>query len=306
MSRPSIPGFSVGRLLGRGAFASVWLAVDKKTGERFACKAIPKESLEKNTQFKNIKQEIDVLKKLQNSYIITMHNFIETETEYCVLMEICEGGTLEEAIIKKKKFTEPMAKEVFYQILTALAYCHDNNIAHRDLKPSNILIRSFPNVCVSDFGVSGTLSGNGLMSTICGTILYSAPECFTGTYNGPLADSWSSGVVLYTMLTGDVPFKARNTKDLLELMEKGVKPIHGVSKDCNNLLQRLITPDLSIRITARQALHHPWLIGSVGPETTRLRSEPRKNAAASLSSLRRPGIVDRKPKRHLAMSFELS
>lgn len=259
-SRPHIPGFTTGKLIGRGAFASVFLVVNQKNGARYACKSFDKTSIADPTRAtKMLKQEINALKTLSHPNIIKFHSIAETDSYFCVLMELCQGGSLDREIAKQSKFDESTSKIIFTQILNALQYCHSRDIAHRDLKPSNILIKKFPTIKLSDFGLSGIMGSENLMSTQCGTILFSALECFQGhNYNGVAADIWSSGVLLYTMLTGKIPWKGTSQIELFNEMKKGPSPIAGVSAECNNLIKLALAENPSSRPSAAELLKHPW------------------------------------------------
>jgi 5'-AMP-activated protein kinase catalytic alpha subunit len=311
--KPQVPGYSIGKSLGRGAFANVWLAVEKKSGHRLACKCIPKSGYLNADGYKNIKNEIEALKSLAHPNIIKLVSLYETSESFCVFMELCEEGTLEELIVKKKSLPENLAQKIFKQIISALEYCHLKGFAHRDLKPSNILIHSLPEIRVSDFGVSGTISGSGLMSTICGTIYYSAPECMDGQYNGPAADMWSCGIVLYSMLKGNIPWRSRMQGDLIAEMEKGVPEIPGVSYEVNQLIKRLSNIDPMLRPSASEVLRDPWF--SINPSNTKVITPPPSRGIKTTAALLRQlteGSKEREkhkphnePKRRLSMSFEL-
>lgn len=310
--KPHVPGYSIGKSLGRGAFANVWLAVEKKTGNRLACKCILKSGYLNADGYKNIKNEIEALKTLTHPNIIKLVSLYETNESFCVFMELCEEGTLEELIVKKKTLPENLAQNIFRQIISALEYCHAKGFAHRDLKPSNILIHSLPDIRVSDFGVSGTISGSGLMSTICGTIYYSAPECMDGQYNGPAADMWSCGIVLYSMLKGNIPWKSKMQGDLIAEMENGVPNIAGVSEEVNNLIKKLTNLDPMSRPTASDVLHDPWF--SINPANNRATSATQGRGLKSTAAILRQLQKDNKEKeikhhgeqkRKLVMSFEL-
>ena len=308
--KPQIPGFSIGKSLGRGAFANVWLAVEKKTGQRLACKCIPKSGYVNSDCYKNIKQEIEALKSLTHPNIIKLVSLYETSESFCVFMELCEEGTLEELIVRKKTLPETLVQIIFKQIISALDYCHSKGFAHRDLKPSNILIHNLPNIRVSDFGVSGTISGTGLMSTICGTIYYAAPETNGGAYNGPAADMWSCGIVLYVMLKGVIPWKSKMQGDLTVEMEKGVPHIDGASEEVNDLIQQLTNLDPSLRPSAADVLKHRWfqLSSNKLAQTSSHLSKPAKSSAQILKQIVENAKEHRphhEPKRKLSMSFEL-
>ena len=279
-SRPHLSGYTTGKFLGRGAFADVYIVVSQKNGTRLACKSFDRSGIaDPTTATKMLKQEVSALTTLSHQNIIKLHSVVETETHFCVIMELCEGGGLDAEITRQKKFDEQTAKTVFKQILDALAFCHSRDIAHRDLKPSNILITKFPNIKLSDFGLSGIMGNENLMSTQCGTFLFAAPECFAGhNYNGVAADIWSSGVLLFTMLTGKIPWRGSSQLQLINDMKKGPSPIPGVSAECNNLIKLALDITPSNRPSASELLKHPWFSATKIPVSMK---EPTNKVSSS-------------------------
>lgn len=288
--RPHIPGYTTGKLLGRGAFANVYMVVSQSNGARFACKSFNRSTItDPLKETKMLKQEINALKTLSHPNIIKLNSIVETESYFCVLMELCEGGSLDTEIAKRQKFDESTAKIVFKQILEALQLCHSRDIAHRDLKPSNILITRFPTIKLSDFGLSGIMGSSNLMSTQCGTIVFSAPECFTGhNYNGVAADIWSSGVLLYTMLTGKIPWRSTSQIQLLTDMKNGPPPIADVSNECNQMIKLILNEIALNRPSASQLLTHPWITGKSIPNSLPVRNQTPVTTQQSTSSQNRP------------------
>jgi BR serine/threonine kinase len=258
-SRPNIPGHAIGKLLGRGACAEVYLVVSHQTGARLACKCIKKSSVATTQGNNRLISEIIALKSLSHANIVGLHSVMENDSYYFVLMDYCEGGTLEHQISVKKSLSESLCRDLFIQIMSGISYCHSRHIAHRDLKPSNILITTFPNVKISDFGLAGLTNGAGLMSTLCGTVAFLAPEVFSGPYDGFAADVWSAGIVLYSMLTGRIPWRCRNQQELLREAKAGPGDIPLASPQCNDLLKKMINPEAGKRPTASSVLEHPWM-----------------------------------------------
>ena len=263
--RPKIEGYSIGKLLGRGSFADVYLVVDQKTGTRLACKCIDKTSVADARGHQRLNREINALKALSHPHIVNLHSIVEGKRYYGVLMEFCEGGSLSEYIATEKRLDEKIAQNVFKQIMEALSFCHDKGVAHRDLKPSNIMINTFPNVKIADFGLANLMGDEGMMSTVCGTIAFLAPEVFLGNYNGCAADVWSAGVLLYTMLVGKLPWKGTSQVQIQQEMAKGPPNIDNVSEACNDLIKAMMTVDPKKRITAPEVLRHYWYRPAVMP-----------------------------------------
>jgi serine/threonine protein kinase len=303
-SRPRIPGYTVGKLLGRGASADVYLVVDEKTGARLACKCILKTSVQDASGNKMLIREILALKALSHPHIVSLNTVVENDQFYCVLMELCEGGTLEQQIAIKTNLDEATARNIFQQIISALEFCHSKNVAHRDLKPSNILLTTFPNVKVTDFGLAILAGNQELMSTVCGTIAFLAPEVLQGPYDGLAADIWSSGVLLYTMLAGRIPWRASNQAQLMAEIRHGPQDIPSVSPHCNDLIRRMLSLSPGGRPSAVQVLKHQWLNGAPSPylicPAARGQTAPRPQIASKIET------VSAAPRRHRAPKLHLS
>jgi serine/threonine protein kinase len=155
------------------------------------------------------------------------------------------------------------AKPFVRQILEALAYVHGLGICHRDLKPENILLDVFGDVKINDFGLSRFVRPDGLVDTPCGSPCYVSPECISGRpYDGRKSDLWSVGVIMYALLTGQLPWTKRNQQQLFEQIRKADFVIPAFLSDpCRNLILGLMTVDCERRITIEAALRHPWFEG---------------------------------------------
>jgi serine/threonine protein kinase len=176
-------------------------------------------------------------------------------------MDFCPGGDIFQYIVKNDKIAEPLAAYLFQQIASAINYCHQLGIAHRDLKPENVLIETFPQIKVSDFGLCGFIAPHEMMQTFCGSPCYCAPECLSRvSYDGRLADIWSIGIILFAMVTGSHPWTITNTSLMLRQILKGnyTVPAH-VSPKCRELLQGMIKVDVPQRLTMAQVMAHPWM-----------------------------------------------
>ena len=174
--------------IGEGAFAKVKLAKHIITGEKVAIKILPKRNLtstnktiKNNNNISKIKKEINILRRLHHKNIIQLYEIIETENNLYIIMEYCEGKELFDYIVKRKRLAESEACRYFQQIINGVEYLHLCNITHRDLKPENILLDNKKRIRISDFGLSGITSNyNSMLSTPCGTPLYTPPEILRG------------------------------------------------------------------------------------------------------------------------------
>ena len=255
--------YKYGRLLGKGAFGKVNLALHVLTGRLVAIKSINKTKLLNERQKRKMLIETSIMKTLSKSNnIVKIYETYETKKHYCIVMEYICAGDLLSYIKKRGKLTEQVAKFIFKQIVLTLQYIHDHNIVHRDIKLDNILIDLDNNIKICDFGVSKIIKNNESMIEQCGTPAYIAPEILLNRgYEGFGVDIWSSGVVLYAMLSGTVPFKGNNIKDLHDLIIKGeYTPIKDISKEATHLIKNIFEVDPKKRITTKDILVHPWLI----------------------------------------------
>lgn len=268
--------YALGRKLGTGAYGEVRLLFTKDGSKRFAVKIIQMSSINKN-EFNginnptNIRNEVEILKRLRHPCIIQMENIYDTPTTMYIILELMEGGELFDKIKSKSKLSEPCAKLIFYQVVLAVHYLHKQGITHRDLKPENILLKDnsdSPLVKVSDFGLSKLVDAQTMMKTFCGTPMYVAPEILAnlgrGSYTNQV-DVWSLGVILYACLSGIVPFNVQNTNITLEKQIRRGKyyfpssRFGNVSYDGIELIKRMMTVNPNERITVPGILLHPWL-----------------------------------------------
>jgi calcium-dependent protein kinase len=164
-----------------------------------------------------LKYEIDILKNLIHPNIVRLYEVYEDKNSIFLVTELCDGRELFDEIIARGRFIEQEAAIVTKQMLQAIAYCHENNVAHRDLKPENILIdyKSKGSIKVIDFGTSHVFQKEAnVMHQMYGTAYYIAPEVLAGAYTEK-CDVWSIGVILYVMLSGKPPFNGRNDREIL-------------------------------------------------------------------------------------------
>ena len=255
--------YKYGRLLGKGAFGKVNLALHILTGRLVAIKSINKKIIQNEIQKNKIKLETNIMKRLANhNNIVKFFECYETKKHICLVMEYICAGDLLSYIKKRGVLQEPVAKFIFKQIILALKCIHENNIVHRDIKLDNILIDLDNNIKICDFGVSRIVNKYDIMLEQCGTPAYIAPEILLNEgYKGFSVDIWSAGVVLYAMLSGTVPFKGKDLKELHDVIISGdYPPIKSISKEATHLIKNILEVDPRRRITTDKILNHPWLI----------------------------------------------
>ena len=252
--------YKYGRLIGKGAFGKVNLGLHVLTGRIVAIKSFNLKKLKNEGAKAKIYHEINLMKNLRHSSIVKLLDTFETPKYILIVMENISGGDLLSFVKKRTKISEKISKFIFRQILQAIKYIHSKNIVHRDIKLDNVLIDLNNNIKICDFGVGKIIHEGEILTDQCGTPAYIAPEILENKgYEGPPVDLWSSGVVLYSMLSGTVPFKSNNVKDLQHnIMSGNFSEIPDISKECNDLLHKLLQVNPKKRINIDEALEHPW------------------------------------------------
>jgi calcium/calmodulin-dependent protein kinase I len=266
--------------VGSGAFSVVRKAVDKETGEEVAVKVIDKKRAGQKKEM--LETEVAILQKVHHPNIVELKCMFENSTQIYLVMELVLGGELLERIIERGSYTEKEAAQTAKELLAAVQHLHSLGIAHRDLKPENLLCTSKDktnvHIKLTDFGLSKIMPANNTsdMMTACGTPGYVAPEVLKCEGYGKEVDLWSTGVILYILLCGFPPFHESNNGLLFQKIMAGdysfPRPYwDNISDPSKDLVRKLLTVNPDKRITAEQALAHPWIVsggstGQVAPE----------------------------------------
>lgn len=247
--------------IGEGAFSIVKLAFHEQLRAYYACKIIPKSRLTTPSLEKRFEEEIRINQQLHHPGVVNLVDIIKDEYNYYVVMEFCPNGELFQYIVDRGRLLEEEAQPKIRMILDTIKYIHSLGIAHRDLKPENILLDQYGQPKISDFGLSRFVSPGNFVSTPCGSPCYASPECISGSaYNGLTSDIWSCGVVLFAMVTGQLPWTKRNQNQLFEQIRHGDYTIPDyLSLECASMIQGLMTVETDQRLTIEEALQHPWL-----------------------------------------------
>jgi 5'-AMP-activated protein kinase catalytic alpha subunit len=169
---------------------------------------LEKERIKEVADVERVAREIHILKLIRHPNIIQLYEIIETPKQLYLIMEFAEGGELFDHIVSKNRLDEDEACEFYQQIIDGIEYIHELHVVHRDLKPENLLLDANKNIKIADFGLSNTYKKGELLKTACGSPCYAAPEMIAGKkYEGVNVDIWSSGVVLFAMICGYLPFE---------------------------------------------------------------------------------------------------
>ncbi|KAJ9050829.1 Serine/threonine-protein kinase [Entomophthora muscae] len=209
-----------------------------------------------------ILREANLCKLLRHANIVALHDFRVSMTHYYLFFDHVDGCQLADRI-GPKGCSEHQATIYFAQIVNAIAYCHRYSIVHRDIKIENILVDKFDRVKLIDFGLANFYDPNRHLKTSCGTIPYTSPEILRGSkYIGPEVDIWSLGVVLYTMVTGTLPFgDPRYRENYFKILRSEVRYPHTMSPECRDLISFCLHPDPEERFTITQIQEHELLVG---------------------------------------------
>lgn len=248
----------------RGATSCVFKCDQKGTDNHWAVKII-----NKNVDKKVVCSEIGILLRLSSPYVIRLKEVFETPTQIFLVLELVTGGELFDRIVTQGFYTEKDAARAVSDMLHGVQYLHQNGVVHRDLKPENLLYESMTDGCklkIADFGLSRIIEPEVLMSTVCGTPAYCAPEVLRGQQYTPAVDLWSVGVIAYILLCGYEPFFA---DDEAKMHKKIIKCEYtfdeqfweDISENAKDLVCKLLVLDPKKRLTANEALKHPWVRG---------------------------------------------
>ncbi|ORX52342.1 Pkinase-domain-containing protein [Hesseltinella vesiculosa] len=307
--------YEVLQKLGDGAFSNVYRGADRKSGHVVAIKVAHKHTEEdasgdhlhpsmkkkpRVTERANILKEVKIMQNIDHPNIIRLNDFMESQENYFLVMELCNGGELFHRIVDLTYFSEDLSRHIVGQLAQAVYHLHEEcGVVHRDIKPENILFNAVPwipseypkrypfddvtkkdegkftpgiggggvgRIKLADFGLS-KIVWDAKTATPCGTMGYAAPEIVTDQTYSKGVDMWAMGCVLYTMLCGFPPFYDESISALTKKVARGdysfLSPWWDpISVEAKDLIQGLLCVDPRKRYTIRQVLQHPWLTGS--------------------------------------------
>ncbi|XP_017679116.1 PREDICTED: 5'-AMP-activated protein kinase catalytic subunit alpha-1 [Lepidothrix coronata] len=258
--RVKIGHYILGDTLGVGTFGKVKVGKHELTGHKVAVKILNRQKIRSLDVVGKIRREIQNLKLFRHPHIIKLYQVISTPTDIFMVMEYVSGGELFDYICKNGRLDEKESRRLFQQILSGVDYCHRHMVVHRDLKPENVLLDAHMNAKIADFGLSNMMSDGEFLRTSCGSPNYAAPEVISGRlYAGPEVDIWSSGVILYALLCGTLPFDDDHVPTLFKKICDGIfyTPQY-LNPSVISLLKHMLQVDPMKRATIRDIREHEW------------------------------------------------
>ncbi|KTF89288.1 hypothetical protein cypCar_00021413 [Cyprinus carpio] len=284
--------YEMGEELGSGQFAIVRKCKEKSTGTEYAAKFIKKRRLSssrRGVSREEIEREVNILREIQHSNIITLHDIFENKTDVILILELVSGGELFDFLAEKESLTEEEATQFLKQILDGVHYLHSKRIAHFDLKPENIMLldKNVPNprIKLIDFGIAHQIKDGNEFKNIFGTPEFVAPEIVNYEPLGLEADMWSIGVITYILLSGASPFLGETKQETLTNISAvnydfDEEYFSNTSELAKDFIRRLLVKDPKKRMTIEDSLQHPWIKvikrRNVRPEECERKTERRR------------------------------
>mmetsp|Transcript_33073 Transcript_33073/g.92626 ORF Transcript_33073/g.92626 Transcript_33073/m.92626 type:complete len:516 (+) Transcript_33073:65-1612(+) len=257
--------YELGKTLGEGRFGKVKFAINTENGQQVAIKILVKATVLEMKAVARVKQEIAIMKKIDHHNVVKLIEVMSSPEKIYIVMELLSGGELFYKLATVQKFTEPVARRYFQQLIRGLKYCHKVGVHHRDLKPENLLLDEDDNLKISDFGLSALSdisADQSMCHTVCGTPNYVAPEVLqkhARGYDAGKADVWSCGIILHVFLTGRLPFdEATNERLYAKIKNAEFEMPRDITRGAQELLSRLLEPDPAKRVTIDEIEDDGW------------------------------------------------
>ncbi|KAF8714135.1 hypothetical protein HU200_028144 [Digitaria exilis] len=267
--------YTLGKKLGQGQFGTTYQCVEKATGKQFACKSIAKRKLVTDEDVEDVRREIQIMHHLSgHPNVITIVGAYEDAVAVHLVMELCAGGELFDRIIQRGHYSEKAAAQLARVIIGVVEACHSLGVMHRDLKPENFLFvnqKEDAPLKAIDFGLSIFFKPGEVFSDVVGSPYYVAPEVLMKDY-GCKVDVWSAGVIIYILLSGVPPFWDETEQGIFDQVLKGEldfssDPWPSISESAKDLVRKMLNRDPRNRLTAHEALCHPWVcVDGVAPD----------------------------------------
>ncbi|CAD8057591.1 unnamed protein product [Paramecium sonneborni] len=249
----SIGQYIFGQTLGEGTFGKVKLATHLLTGEKVAIKILEKQKIADSSDIERVTREIQILKQIRHPNLVQLY-------ELFLVMEYVNGGELFQYIVQNQRIKDVEAVRFYSQLISGIEYLHKLHIVHRDLKPENLILDGKGKIKIIDFGLSNFYKQDDLLKTACGSPCYAAPEMIAGKrYQGLQVDIWSSGVILFAMLAGYLPFEDSNTAQLYKKIISGdLKFPKYISNEAKDLIKNILNTEPQQRYTIFEIRKHSW------------------------------------------------
>ena len=257
-----ISKYETKEIIGKGTFSTVKLGINKETKGKVAIKILEKKKILLKEDLERVKREIKILKEFNNLNIIKIYEIYETKKYHYFIMEYCEKGELFNHIVEKQKLEDKEASYYYYQLINGLEYIHSKGIVHRDLKPENLLIGDGNILKIIDFGLSNFFNGKKLLVTPCGSPCYASPEMVSGKkYNGFYIDVWSTGIILYAMICGYLPFEDPDNDILFKkILKAELEFPDNLSQFSIDLINKILVTNPDKRIKIKDIKLHPFYL----------------------------------------------
>jgi 5'-AMP-activated protein kinase catalytic alpha subunit len=300
----TMPGYTMGRMIGEGGFSQVRLALHHLSERFVAVKVINKAKILDPAELRRVEREIRVMRRLDHISIVKLFEVIDTPSKQYMVMEHAPMGSLLDYVRGKRRLEESQAATFFVQIAAGLQYCHQHEVVHRDVKLENILMDSSKSMKLIDFGLAAFFTPGKALKVHCGSPSYAAPEIVSKKdYEGPPVDVWSLGIVLFAMTAGHLPFHTTSGNK----MELSSKILSGrfscpdfFSVHLKNLLSQLLDTDPATRTTLAGALQHPWVQQHAAPTVASLSNHRSSHSVYYIPSARGHGGIS-----HPALDLEV-
>lgn len=256
--------------IGHGSFGKVKRAIHRDSRRVFAIKIMEKESILQSKVDTQVRKETLIMTTLDHPNVVKMYQAMTTISKVVIVMELVTGGELYHEILRHKRLTEDSARHYYRQLINGLHHCHSHGVYHRDLKPENLLLDQNGCLKISDFGLSTLqLKHEDRCHTQCGTPNYVAPEVISRAiqgYDGAKVDVWSSGIVLYVLVAGELPFDDNDPTELFRKIVAGVFELpHWFSDSLRDLIPHLLDLEPESRYGLDQIRSHPWYTQETPP-----------------------------------------
>ena len=259
-----IGNYLIQQTLGQGTFGKVKLGIYIPTQEKVAIKVLEKERMTDKDDKIRVKREFDMLSKFNHPNVILVTEIFESVDSFYSVMEYCEGGELFNYIVEKKRLSENETSFFYFQIINGLEYIHSLGIVHRDLKPENLLLTKEHLLKIIDFGLSNYFvdGQETLLATPCGSPCYASPEMVSGKkYNGVKIDIWATGIILFAMLCGYLPFEDKDNEILFDkILECKIDFPEFLSDESIDLIKKILVVDPEERIDINGIKKHSFFL----------------------------------------------